>query len=218
MTCGHAHEGRRARVVGLLGAVASGKSTVARLLAQEGFELIDADRIGHEVLDRPEIRRALRDAFGGAVFTGEGAVDRKALGAVVFNCETDLERLNAIAHPAIMEEIDRRIAEAGARPVVLDAALLMEKGLHQQYCDVLLFVDAPDSARRERATARHGWDAVKLSRRDAAQMPPEAKKEAADLVIDNAGPEDRLKEEVHVLTDRIREILSGLPGAACEPA
>lgn len=218
MTCGRAHEGRRAQVVGLLGAVASGKSTVARLLAQEGFELIDADTIGHEVLDRPEIRRALRDRFGDEVFTGQGAVDRKALGAIVFNCDTDLEELNAIVHPAIMEEVDRRIAEAGARPVVLDAALLMEKGLQRKYCDVLLFVDAPDSARRERAAARHGWNATQLSQRDAVQIPPEVKKEAADLVIDNAGGEDRLKEAVHVLTDRIREILSGLPGPACEPA
>ena len=199
-------------VVGVLGAVASGKSTVARLMAEEGGELVDADEIGHEVLQLPETERRLREEFGDEVLAPNGTVSREALGRLVFGCRERLEKLNAIVHPHILDIIERRIrhaSEAGeAAFVVLDAALLMEKGLHERWCEALVFVDAEESARLERALGHRGWNADELLRRDAAQMPLDAKKRHADFVIDNSGTQKQLEETVHGLMVQIWEKLS----------
>ncbi len=202
-------KGNVAPVVGVLGAVCSGKSTVARLMAEQGFELVDADRIGHEVLEQPQVKKQLRDSFGDHMFNADGTLNRDELGRCVFRCASCLERLNSIVHPLILDEIARKIRRvrrgAAARPIVLDAALLMEKNLNEQYCDLLVFVDAPEEARKARARCQRGWSAAELSRRHAAQMAPELKRRQADLVIDNSGAERELRAAVSVLVSRIRK-------------
>jgi dephospho-CoA kinase len=207
------HEARHAHpcVIGILGAVASGKSTVASLMAQHGAKLIDADRIGHEVLQRPEVRDKVRAEFGEGVFAADGCVDRAKLAELVFGSRENLERLNGIVHPLILDAVERTIrqAERPGRPgiVVLDAALLMETGLDKRYCNVLVFVDSDRDARQARAERDRGWDSAQLSLRDSAQLSPEVKKQQAHFVLENNGTVAELEEKIRSLMGRIRERL-----------
>jgi len=125
----HAEQkGRRPLVLGIQGGPASGKSRLAGLLAERGARVIDADRIGHEVLQRPQVKQALTEAFGREILSRCGAIDRARLAEAAFADEQQLRRLNDIVHPPLLEEIRRRVEglkEGGdARPIVLDAALL----------------------------------------------------------------------------------------------
>ena len=122
-----------AALIGLTGGIGSGKSTVAAILSELGASVIDADKVGHDVyLPGSEGFRLVREAFGDGVVGADGTIDRKALGARVFADPALLARLNAIVHPLIGAEIRRRIeaARAGAptRPIVVEAAIMLEAG------------------------------------------------------------------------------------------
>lgn len=199
-------------VIGVLGGVASGKSTAGRLMAQHGGALIDADRIGHEVLELPEVKRKLQDEFGDEVLTPEGTVNRDILGRLVFGWPKRLPDLNAIVHPLILDVIERRIrklAQTGdAGFVVLDAALLLETGLQERWCDALVFVDAPESVRVERAHRERGWSPEQLSQRDAVLIPLEAKEELAGFVIHNSGTVEQLEQAVRAVMVEVGKQLS----------
>ena len=214
----HARPGtRRTPVIGVLGVVASGKSAVARLMADGGGALIDADAIGHEVLGLPEVKQKLRAAFGEEIFTPEGGVSRERLGRHVFERRERLEKLNAIVHPVILEMIERQIRQRtaeGAAMLVLDAPLLMETGLHERYCDALVFVEADRAVRQARARASRGWNAEELAQREAAQIPSGRKMQQADFVIDNNGSPAELGKAVRALMQRIKNRLSNHGGAS----
>jgi len=216
----------RLPVIGVLGAVASGKSTVARLLAEEVGELVDADVIGHEVLELPEVKKRVRERFGDEVLTRTGSVDREALGRLVFASPERLQELNAIVHPLIIDIIEQGMRDAAkdreAAFVVLDAALLMEKGLDERWCDVLVFVEAEEAARLDRARRERAWSAEQVRVRDAAQIPVEDKKRNADFVVGNNGTRKQLEESVRALMRQISTKLSLLAeqgrGTVCSPA
>lgn len=210
MSSPESSEQTRPPVVGILGGICSGKTTVARMLAERGFDLIDADRIGHEVLGRPEVKRRLREEFGPEIFRADGRVQRPTLARRVFGNSERTEKLNSIVHPPILEEIDRRIRRAD-RPVVLDAALLVEKGLHEKCCDLLVFVDAPRQERLRRARRERGWDARELQRRENTQISPASKRQYADIVIDNSGSQAELERRIDQLNQSIRETLARRP-------
>jgi dephospho-CoA kinase len=192
----------------VLGAVASGKSTVARMMAEHGAEVIDADRIGHEVLGRPAVAEEVRRTFGPDVFDAEGDVVRARLAGVVFDRPDRLAELNAIVHPPICREVERQVREyrcrAGVPMVVLDAALLLETEL-SPYCDLLVFVETGEDARRSRARTGRGWTTEDLARREAAQVSEERKRCRADVVLPNNGSLDQLRESVRGLVREIRE-------------
>lgn len=202
-----ASEEARPPVVGILGGICSGKTTVARMLAEEGFELIDADGIGHQVLARTDVKRRLREEFGPEIFDAEGQVDRAALARRIFGDTARTEKLNSIVHPPILEEIGRRV-RSSSRPVVLDAALLMEKGLHLKWCDLLVFVDTPREERLRRAREERNWEEGELQRRENAQISSERKRRQADHIIGNSGSKDELKRKVKTLSSKIRETLA----------
>src|SRR5690348_10301752 len=141
-------------VVGLTGGIGAGKSTVAAILAELGARVIDADRIGHDVYrpDTPGFRLVV-DAFGPGVVGADGAIDRPALGAIVFADPAALARLNVLLHPLIQDELGRRLAAARADgfagPVVIEAALLLEAGWDRLVDRVWVV-----TVRREHAIAR----------------------------------------------------------------
>lgn len=195
------------QIIGITGGVACGKSSVAALFEQAGARRIDADRLGHEVLTDPEAIVAIRDAWGSAVFDSQGRVDRQRLAAIVFAPPPEGPRnralLEAISHPKIAALLERQTAQAAADGcpwVVIDAALLFEAGWNRQ-CSLVAFVDAPAEARQARATAR-GWSAEQFRAREAAQWPPEAKRQQADCVIDNSGDFAQTAEQVQSLVQR----------------
>ncbi|HZZ74119.1 MAG TPA: dephospho-CoA kinase [Pirellulales bacterium] len=179
------------KIVGLLGGVASGKSWVARQLQARGARLFDADRVGHEVLLEPEIKTALRNRWGAAVFS-KGEVSRPAIAKLVFAPEPagtpELTFLENLVHPRITARLrDETAALAsaqGSHVLVLDAPILLKAGW-DRLCDRILFVDAPRDVRLARALHR-GWTAAEFAAREAVQEPLAEKRDRADEVLDNS--------------------------------
>jgi dephospho-CoA kinase len=178
-------------VVGLVGRTGSGKSTLARLAAERGAVVIDADRIGHEVTDAdPEVRAALLEEYGPAIYRPDGTLDRRTVARRVFADPGARARLDRLVHPRITARIAARLAELGASGhrglVMLDAALLLEWGL-ERACDVVVAVVAPERDRIERQIQARGWSEEEVRRRLAAQRTDEAFIAAADVTVHNAG-------------------------------
>jgi dephospho-CoA kinase len=180
-------------VVGLSGGVGSGKSTVARMLAREGARVIDADALGHRVLEIPGMRRALAREFGAEILKADGSVDRPRLGREAFRDRRSVERLNRTVHPEILKRIRTELRKARGW-TVLDAALLHETGI-VSLCDRVIFVEAPLGLRRERAKER-GWSGRELSRRERLQGPLRDKRKYADFVVDASGSLARTAAQV----------------------
>ena len=191
-------------VIGLCGGIGSGKSTVARLFAESGAAVIDADRIAHEVLRDEDVKRAIGERWGAEVIGPDGEIDRVSLGGKVFAEDADAQELNDLVHPRIRERMGRELAAAGRRGgvIVIDAPLLLEAGLGE-WCDALVFVEAPKAAREGRVRRRHGWTPEDLARREARQMDPEAKHAGCDFTIDNGGALSRTGAVVRELYEQL---------------
>lgn len=176
--------------VGLIGTIGAGKSTVAKILARLGATVIDADQLGHEVLDDEVVKMRIRNRYGETVFGKDGRVSRRMLGSVVFANPQAKADLEAIVHPEIRRVAIDRMMSAVADPrstmTIVDAPLLLEAGW-RDLVDVVLFVDAPRDQRLARVTQRNGWSAADLTAREAAQWPAERKRAAADVTITNDG-------------------------------
>ena len=181
----------RKPVLGLVGGIGAGKSTVADALVRHGGRVVAADSLGHEALERPDILARVVEIWGErGILTAEGKVDRKKFGRIVFPSPVERSRLEHLVHPyiegRIREEIDRAVADPAARFVVLDAAIMLEAGW-DGVCDKLIYVDAARPVRLERVQRQRKWTDHDLANREAVQMPPEKKKERADAVVDNGG-------------------------------
>jgi dephospho-CoA kinase len=192
-------------VIGLLGGIAAGKSSVAAQFAKLGCAVVDADRIAHEVLLEPEVRRAVRERFGDAVFAPSGEVDRRALGAKAFAGREGLEALEAIIHPETCRRAEKAVAEArqSAVPaVILDAPLILEKGL-DRLCDFLVYIGAPEHVRRSRAGQTRGWDPSEVARREATQVSLKTKQDRADYTVDNSTSPEHTLEQIQTILSQI---------------
>ncbi len=206
-----------ARIVGLTGGIASGKSTVARMLMELAATVIDADAIVHE-LQAPgsSLLGEIVEAFGPEILTADGALDRPALGALVFGDAEARERLERIVHPKVAAEMLRRIAAARASDaalIVLDIPLLFEGRARgtgsaaQMALDATILVTLPEKAQVERQMERDGCDHEEALRRIRAQLPLEEKQRLADHVIDNSGSPAATERQV-------REVVATLTAAA----
>lgn len=184
-------------VIGLVGGVGSGKSSVASALLSLGCTVADSDALVRKVYVLPEIRAQLQTWWGPGVVNDAGQIDRAAVAAVVFRDPAERKRLEALIHPKV--EAARRAlfaaAPPGTRALVIDAPLLLEAGLAGE-CSQIWFVDAPETARRARVMADRGWSAEELDRREAAQWSLDRKRAAAHHVIRNDGDPASLREQV----------------------
>jgi dephospho-CoA kinase len=195
-------------LVGLTGGIATGKSTVAAMFAARGAAVVDADRIAHALQEpgQPCYHRIV-EAFGAEVLDAQGRIDRRRLGARVFDDPDARKRLEAILHPAIREACQREIqaAEAsGHRVCVVNAALILETGQQGRY-DSLVVVTAPEEAQVDRLVRIRGLAEAEARQRLASQWPTAAKAAKADFVIDNGG--DLTATEAQV--DRVYAALTG---------
>jgi len=180
------------KVIGILGGVASGKSLVADQFRRLGAEVLNADRVAHEVLRESEVINALRERWGGGVMDNDGQINRAAVAKIVFAAPPDgpeqLAFLEQITHPRIGLRLRRQIQELSQREVevvVLDAPVMLKAGWNQ-FCDRILFVETEQNFRRERARER-GWSDEAFAAREAAQESLEKKRDISDYVIDNSG-------------------------------
>jgi dephospho-CoA kinase len=195
-------------ILGLVGRAGSGKTTVGRALAEAGAQLIEADRLGHEVTERdPEVRRELAAEYGHDVYGSDGRLDRRRVAARVFTDPEARHRLDRLVHPKILEriwEVLSRLRADGFRGlVVVDAALMLDWGLERS-CDAVLAVLAPESEQVARLMRSRGWTEEEALARLAAQRTNEDFAAAADAVLDNQGSAEQLAEEARRVVERLR--------------
>jgi dephospho-CoA kinase len=185
--------------IGLTGGIATGKSAASRLLAERGAKVVDVDRVAHETYAPGTAGfEAVVAEFGPGIVGADGAIDRRALGAIVFRDETAMRRLTNIVWPLIRERTSAiKAAEltAGTKVLVFEAALLIEAGWHELMDEVWLMRTSPAVA-RERLMARNSLSAEEADRRIAAQPPDSARLPYAQVVIDNDGDLGALEREV----------------------
>ena len=170
-------------VIGVTGALASGKTTVADMFAEKGALKIDADKIARELLENDKhIRQMVIDAFGNAILTGAD-IDRRKLAGRVFFSSADLDKLRRILHPPVIEKIKASVAASGTREIVIDAPLLIESGLNE-IADVIVVLKASRETQISRATDR-GISEEEAENIIANQMPLTEKLKFADNIIDD---------------------------------
>ena len=190
-------------VIGITGPVASGKSTLASLLAAKGFPLLDADKEAHALyVPGSELMRQIEGAFGSRVVTDDGELDRSALGKIVFSDASALEKLERIVHPPLRAAIEYRLnkfRDAGEPLVLLEAALLMEwEGL----ADRIIGVVAPRSERKRRLTAK-GWSETDAEARLDKQLAEERLSSEAWILVHNTGALEDLEYEAETIRRRL---------------
>jgi dephospho-CoA kinase len=176
---------------GLTGGIASGKSTAARLFAELGARIIDADRLGHEVIRAPsDAYREIRQEFGDGILGPSGEIDRVRLGRTVFADAGKLRRLNAIVHPRIIgltEKLATQYRRQDAHAVILvDAALIFEAGIGGHFRKVIVVWCRPE-LQLERLMAKARITRDEATQRIALQMPVQEKRRRADYLIDSSG-------------------------------
>lgn len=190
-------------VIGLAGGVASGKSTVAKMLAELGARVIDADQVGHEALLDPEVRRAIMARFGEDLCDDAGRIERSKLAQKVFGTPDALADLTAITHPwirrTIAERLDASRREGALPAVVLDVSLLLESGAYEGQLDALVFIDASEGDREARAQRDRQWSASERARRESHQLPLHEKRAQAQFQIANHGTLEELRDKVKTL-------------------
>lgn len=197
-------------MLGVLGGIASGKSTAARLLAGDDGVVLDADGQVAELYRDPSFHDFVRGRFGEAIVEG-GVVDRAALAQQVFDDPKKRKLLEAWLHPRVRDRIrDRydRARDEGVRTVVLDVPLLLENNDQHglaDLCDVLVFVDTPQKVRDARASEVRGWAPGEVARREAAQLPIETKRRKADYTLANDGDPEHLKALAGELLRQLEE-------------
>ena len=196
-------------LIGLTGNIASGKSEVAKMLADRGATIIDADELAREAV-RPETQ-ALRDIvkrWGKEIVLEDGTLDRGALRRIVFADRDELDALNRIVHPGVTRMQDREVARAKERgdPIVVCVIpLLFERNLVDEF-DAIVLVDAPRPVRLERLVTNRGLEETEAMNMIAAQMPAELKRARADYFIDNSGSLDQLERDVDALWSSLQRV------------
>lgn len=197
----------RTVLVGLTGGIGSGKSTVARLLADRGALILDADVAAREVVaPGTEGLAAVVAEFGDTVLAADGSLDRAALAAVVFADPDRRAALNAIVHPRVRAWMAERTIDAPEGSVVVqDVPLLVESGLASLF-ELVVVVDAADAVRIGRLVRDRAMTEQEASARIAAQAPREHRLAAADVVLNNDGTPDELADQVAALWNRIEAL------------
>ncbi|MES2793092.1 MAG: dephospho-CoA kinase [Planctomycetota bacterium] len=200
-------------VIGVVGGIGSGKSFFAQTLAKrKNLVIVNADAVGHALLERPEIRDRIQERFGDGVIAADGKISRRALGQVVFGqslehaaAKADLE---AIVHPPLAAELHRQILEAQAagqaEAIILDAAILLEAGW-RKFCDALVMIDAPPELRWQRVQMTRGWSHSEFEAREASQLSISEKRAAADYIVRNVGSEDEVAQQCLQVLNKIMD-------------
>lgn len=187
-------------VIGLTGPTGAGKGEVAAIFARYSIPVINADRVYHKLITPgSSCLQELVDAFGKGILLPDGNLDRRALGGIVFNDPAARERLNAITHRYVMEEVKNRmehLRREGVPIAVFDAPQLFEAGAHKA-CGAVISVLADRQLRLERIMARDGITAEAAMRRILAQKSDDFFKAHSDYIIENNGAAEALAPKVH---------------------
>lgn len=190
--------------LGLTGGIGSGKSTVSAMLEERGATVVDADRIVRALQEPGEpVFEAMVEAFGPSIVAADGTLDRQAVADIVFGDDDALKTLNGIVHPAVGAAIADRLVELAETDdvVIMDIPLLVESGRDDMAAVIVVDVD-PDLA-VERLVEHRGFSEEDARSRMARQVSREDRLAKADVVIDNSGTLEHLREQIDRLWDRI---------------
>jgi len=195
------------KVIGLTGNIACGKSVVARMFEELGARVIDADRIARWVVEPGEPAwKEIVERFGNGILNPDRTINRGKLGGVVFKDKEKREELNSITHPRIIERIKELIQEYGKEKVgvvIVEAALIVEKGGMKPLIDDLIVVTADEETQIRRLMERNGFSREEALSRIKSQMPVSEKVKHATYVIDNSGPLEETRKQVEDVWRRI---------------
>lgn len=196
----------RKPIIGLCGGIGAGKSHVAAILAELGCRVIDSDRLSHAILSRPEVLTELVAWWGPDVRRADGTPDRRRIGEIVFADGAEKRRLESLLYPLIARERAAIIADeqtnSAVKAIVIDSPLLFESNLDRS-CDVVVFVDAEASRRRERLRVNRGWTDAEVERRERWQLSADEKRRRADFVVDNNGSPGAVRPQLADILEAI---------------
>lgn len=187
-----------APVIGVTGPAGSGKSALAASLERYGFAVLSLDELGHGLLEQPDVKRRLVEEFSTAILrVTDGTVSRRKLADMVFRDPRDMQRLDSIVHPPLIQQAKEWIAGRRGQdlPGVVEGALVCEFGL-AGLLDGVVVVDAPFDVRLGRLARSRGWDAARLTACDAAQGPVEEKIAAGCVPVQGGLPLDEAVKEL----------------------
>lgn len=186
-------------IIGLTGSIASGKSTVANMLSEMGFPIIDADLVARVVVEKGTAAlKTIKEVFGTEVIHEDGTLNREELGALIFSDPSKRKQLNDIMHPAIREEMlvqRQQLVQQGHPVIIMDIPLLFESRL-QSFVDKILVVTVTELKQLERLMARNGFTHEEAKLRIQSQLPLSVKEEGADAVIYNNGTIEETKQQL----------------------
>lgn len=189
---------QRIKVIGITGSIASGKSTVAKMLGSLGASVINADKICHRLINTKSMSQKIINRWGNHIQDKYGRIERHKLGEIVFADKKELSALNKMIHPEAIKQIKNLIAklktETTTMAIVLDAALLVESNLID-VCDIILFVDTRKNTCEARVKNSRKWPSGEITKREKFQSSLIEKRGIADIVIcNNLYQADTLKQ------------------------
>ncbi len=197
----------RPYLIGLTGNIATGKSTVGRMLAALGAVLIDADAVAHAVMvPGHAVYEAVVAAFGPEIVRPNGEIDRRRLGAMVFADAEALARLERLVHPAVAAQVEAEIARARAPVVVVEAVKLLESGMGRR-CHAVWVTRCDEATQLERLVGLRGLTRAEALARIRAQPPQAVRVAQADVVIDTNGTLAETEAQVRAAWRRLADVL-----------
>jgi dephospho-CoA kinase len=194
-------------VIGIVGGIGSGKSTVARTFAEHGCVVSDSDQAVSEILQDRGVVQELVSWWGERILGEQGQLDRAEIARIVFDNPFERRKLEAMIHPLVHDRRHALIAQAirdGAQGVIVDAPLLFEAGVDSE-CDAIVFVDTPKEIRQARVLTNRGWDAQEHDKREKTQLALEHKRKRSDYIVANTGTPDELNGRVARVLASIRK-------------
>ncbi|HOK95234.1 MAG TPA: dephospho-CoA kinase [Anaerohalosphaeraceae bacterium] len=186
-------------IIGILGGIASGKSTVAKHFERLGCRVIEADSIAHQVLNDPEIIRDITDRYGREILNSSGLIERKKIAEQVFSNPDELGFLCRIIHPRVLQQcqilLDSFSTDPNVRGIVIDMPLLLEVGWDKK-CDFLIFVECDEEKKLQRVCKNGKIDLLQIKKREKFQISLDKKRQMAHYRIINNSDESELAEQV----------------------
>ncbi len=195
------------QIIGLTGNIASGKTTVAEMFEKLGAKIIDADSVARTVVEpHSPAWNEIRDKFGDEILNPDDTIDREKLGEIIFNDENKRDLLNDITHPRIVDEIKELIESNRKEVIIIEAALIVEKGgWLREIVESLIVVSASENSRIERLMSRNGYTREEALARINSQMPSAEKEKQGDYVIDNSGSPEATEEQANSIWEKITD-------------
>ncbi len=200
-------------LIGITGAIATGKSTASNIIKKMGYPIVDADLIARQVVEPGQAcLRELVKEFGESILNGNGSLDRKALGAIIFNDIKARQKLNLIIHPFIFEKIKVSIEESSKKNtfIFLDIPLLFEEypmlEKYQIFLDEIWLVYTDLDTQIQRLTKRDGISVEDAQKKIASQISIEDKKDKANYILDNTKDRCYLEKQIQELLDRLKSL------------